>query len=108
MTALCLSEIEQTVCELVIKNPAVKLKDIDTAMRFGDLGMDSLEVLSLVMDSEDQFAIRIDDTEVERFRRINDLVKHIESVLLSQQRPHNPTTNTTASAADPQLQEVHR
>ena len=107
MTAKCLSDIEQTVCELVIKNPAVKLKDIDITMGFGDLGMDSLEVLSLVMDCEDHFAIRIDDSVVERFRRIDDLVKHIESVLVSQRLTANSTINTEVSLVGPQAQDMY-
>ena len=44
-----------------------------------DLGADSLDVVDLLMSSEDEFEIEIPDTEIENMKTVGDLVKYIEA-----------------------------
>ena len=44
-----------------------------------DLGADSLDVVELVMELEDNFGIQISDDDVEEIRTVEDIVKYIDS-----------------------------
>ena len=44
-----------------------------------DLGVDSLDVVDLVMSIEESFDIEIPDEEVEGIKTVGDIVKYIES-----------------------------
>ena len=43
-----------------------------------DLGVDSLDVVDLVMSFEDEFGVEIADEAVETIRTVGDIVKYIE------------------------------
>ncbi|GHU46423.1 acyl carrier protein [Clostridia bacterium] len=43
-----------------------------------DLGADSLDVVDLVMEFEDEFDIKIPDDQVENIKLVGDVVKFIE------------------------------
>ena len=43
-----------------------------------DLGADSLDVVDLVMSSEEEFDIEIPDDQVEKIKTVGDIVKFIE------------------------------
>ncbi|MBQ3329820.1 MAG: acyl carrier protein [Ruminococcus sp.] len=51
---------------------------LDTDLQ-DDLGADSLDVIDLLMSSEDEFEIEIPDEEIENIRTVGDLVNYIES-----------------------------
>lgn len=44
-----------------------------------DLGADSLDIVELVMELEDRFAIQIDDEEVDNIVAIGDIVNYIDA-----------------------------
>lgn len=44
-----------------------------------DLGADSLDITELVMLFENKFSISIPDSEMEKFKTVDDVVKFIES-----------------------------
>ncbi|MBO5577317.1 MAG: acyl carrier protein [Ruminococcus sp.] len=44
-----------------------------------DLGADSLDVVDLVMNIEEDFDIEIPDEDVENIKTVGDIVKYIES-----------------------------
>jgi NADH dehydrogenase (ubiquinone) 1 alpha/beta subcomplex 1 len=52
-------------------NPAVKFTD--------DLGLDSLDIVEVVMAIEDEFAIEIPDAEADKISSIEDAVEYITS-----------------------------
>ena len=52
--------------------PSSKIKD--------DLGADSLDVLELLMDLEENFGITIPDEELGRFETVQDIVSFLEKV----------------------------
>lgn len=43
-----------------------------------DLGVDSLDLIDLVMSIEDEFEIEVPDTEVENIKTVGDAVKYID------------------------------
>lgn len=43
-----------------------------------DLGVDSLDVVDLLMSIEDEFEVEVPDSEVENIKTVGDLVKYIE------------------------------
>ncbi|MFC4322587.1 acyl carrier protein [Litchfieldia salsa] len=56
-------------------------KVIETASFKDDLGADSLDVVELVMEIEDEFDIEIDDEEAEKFITVGDVVTYVQSAL---------------------------
>ncbi|ACM22688.1 Acyl carrier protein [Thermotoga neapolitana DSM 4359] len=60
--------------EIVSEKMGKNLETIDEDVSFGELGFDSLDVIDLVMFFEDEFAIRIEDEELESLRRVKDLI----------------------------------
>jgi acyl carrier protein len=63
------------VNQLGVDEAAVTL---DTSIK-EDLGADSLDVVELVMELEDEFDIEISDEEVDKITTVGDVVKYIES-----------------------------
>lgn len=43
-----------------------------------DLGVDSLDLVEAVMTIEDTFNVKIEDTDLESLKTVNDFVKYIE------------------------------
>ena len=44
-----------------------------------DLGVDSLDLVEAVMTIEDTFNVKIEDTDIENLKTVNDFVKYIEN-----------------------------
>ena len=44
-----------------------------------DLGVDSLDLVEAVMTIEDTFNIKIEDTDLESLKTVNDFVKYVEN-----------------------------
>jgi acyl carrier protein len=44
-----------------------------------DLGADSLDVVDLIMDLEDEFGMQIEEQEAEKINTVGDIVAYIES-----------------------------
>jgi acyl carrier protein len=65
--------------DIVAERMGVKKEDISEATSFTtDLGADSLDVVELVMEFEEQFDLNIPDEDAEKIETIGDAVKYIE------------------------------
>lgn len=65
---------------ILINSYAVQEHNINTeANIYTDLGLDSLDILEIVMEVEEAFAIHITDEEVDSITTVDDFVKLIES-----------------------------
>ena len=53
-------------------------KIIPEANLVGDLGLNSLDVMNLVMEFEDAFGIEIPDEDIGRFMTVQDVVEYVE------------------------------
>lgn len=60
--------------------------------------LDSLKLVDLLLQLEQQFAIRIavDDLDVERFRSIETIARFLEEQTASESRPRQATTASSA------------
>jgi acyl carrier protein len=74
--------VKQRVEELLAKLGDWELTSLsDDANIFLDLGFDSLDSISMVMDAEECFEIEILDEEAGKIQTVGDLVRLIESKL---------------------------
>lgn len=69
--------ILERVQEVLAKELSLNKGDILPESNFEDLGIDSLDLVELIMQLEDEFDIAID--EAEKLKTVNDVVEYISS-----------------------------
>jgi len=71
--------VEEKVIGIVSEQLQIPKEDITPEKSFvDDLKADSLDVVELVMEFEDQFKITIPDEDYEKIKTVGDAVKYIE------------------------------
>ena len=71
--------IEEKVIEIVSEQLDTPIEEITKESRIiDDLKADSLDVVDLVMEFEDEFGITIPDEDYERIQSVGDAVSYIE------------------------------
>lgn len=71
--------VEEKVIGIVSEQLQIPKEDITLEKSFvDDLKADSLDVVELVMEFEDQFKITIPDEDYEKIKTVGDAVKYIE------------------------------
>ena len=74
-----MSDIREKVKKVIIDKLSVSEEQVKMDAHFvEDLGADSLDVVQLVMDLEDEFNIEISDEESEKLKTIEDVCVYIE------------------------------
>ena len=69
----------QKVCEIIAKQLDLDPANITMESRLvDDLKADSLDIVELIMDLEQEFALEIPDEELPRMLTIGDVVSYIE------------------------------
>ncbi len=53
-------------------------EEVTMSTTFEDLGVDSLDLVDLVMTVEDEFSLELPDEELEKMKTVADIVKYIE------------------------------
>jgi acyl carrier protein len=72
------SSVEEKVIGIVSEQLNVPKEDIKTDSKFiDDLKADSLDVVELVMEFEDEFEVTIPDEDYEKIGTVGDAVKYI-------------------------------
>ena len=67
--------------ELLVEELQIDAEDITLEAELsGDLGINSIELADLVMLCEDKFGIEIEDTDINRFVTIGDVVSYLETL----------------------------
>lgn len=75
-----MAEIEAKVKAIIMDKLGVGENEVTpTASFIGDLGADSLDTAELIMGLEDEFNVKIEDSEAENIRTVGDAVSFIES-----------------------------
>ncbi len=70
--------IEERLKEIIIKQFGEGEKTVTLESSFvNDLGADSLDIVELVMELEDEFDVNIPDEEAEKMQTVGDAVKYI-------------------------------
>ena len=73
--------MEQRILEMVADKLNKKVADLSMETRLiEDLGADSLDIVELVMEFEDEFEISLPDEEVAKMKTIGDAVNYIKSI----------------------------
>jgi acyl carrier protein len=73
------SSIEERVVEIVSENLGVSKDSITRQTRFiEDIGADSLDIVELVMELEEEFEITIPDEQAEKIKTVGEAIEYIE------------------------------
>jgi acyl carrier protein len=72
--------IEQAVRDIICEKLSVKPEQVTPETSFvNDIGADSLDLVELIMEFEDKFAMQIPDDEAEKILTVGDAIRYIES-----------------------------
>lgn len=67
----------EKLTNIISENLGVDVEEIKLETSFEELGLDSLDIVELVMNIEEEFDIQIE--EGENFKTVGDVVSYIES-----------------------------
>lgn len=74
-----MSTVLERVTKVVVDRLGVDVSEVKIEASFrDDLGADSLDVVELVMELEDEFDMEISDDDAEKIGTVGDAVKYIE------------------------------
>lgn len=77
-----MADVLERVTKIIVDRLGVEETEVTPAASFKeDLGADSLDVVELVMQLEDEFEMEISDEEAEKISTVGDAVTYIESHL---------------------------
>lgn len=77
-----MADVLERVTKIIVDRLGVDETEVTTAANFKeDLGADSLDVVELVMQLEDEFEMEISDEDAEKIATVGDAVTYIESHL---------------------------
>lgn len=75
-----MSDIFERVKKIVVDRLGVDEAEVTTEASFkDDLGADSLDVVELVMELEEEFDLEISDEDAEKVTTVGEVVKYIEA-----------------------------
>jgi len=76
-----MSDVLERVKRIVIERLGVEEAEVTPEAIFSkdDLGADSLDVVELVMELEDEFDLEISDEDAEKITTVGEVVKYIQS-----------------------------
>jgi acyl carrier protein len=78
--------VEPKVIDIVCEHLAVGKEKVTRSTSFvEDIGADSLDIVELVMELEEEFDIQIPDTEAEKIKTVGQAIDYIEAKLQDKQ-----------------------
>ena len=78
--------VEKRVVEIICQHLAVDQEKVKRETSFiEDIGADSLDIVELVMELEEEFDITIPDDQAEKIKTVGDAVDYIENELKKKQ-----------------------
>jgi acyl carrier protein len=76
--------VEERVIEIVCENLGVNKEQVTRSTSFADdMGADSLDIVELVMELEEEFDINIPDEQAEKIKTVGEAVEHIKMAIRS-------------------------
>lgn len=75
------SDIEQTLKESIAKQKMISVEDITLDSSLDDLGISSLDSISLVFDIEDKYGVEVPNEELKKVRTIRDIVEGVDTLI---------------------------
>jgi len=74
-----MSDVREKVKQVIVEQLSVNPEEVtDDASFIEDLGADSLDIVELVMELEEQFGVDIPDEEAEKILTVGEAIKYIE------------------------------
>ena len=74
-----MSSISERVKDIIVNKLGVSEDEVkDEASFVEDLGADSLDIVELIMDLEEEFGTEIPDEDAEQIRTVGEAIKYIE------------------------------
>ena len=74
--------VEERVIEIVCENLGVNKEQVTRSTSFTeDMGADSLDIVELVMELEEEFEITIPDDQAEKIKTVGEAIDYIEREL---------------------------
>eukprot|EP00581_Thalassiosira_minuscula_P010263 CAMPEP_0183709950 /NCGR_PEP_ID=MMETSP0737-20130205/5868_1 /TAXON_ID=385413 /ORGANISM="Thalassiosira miniscula, Strain CCMP1093" /LENGTH=124 /DNA_ID=CAMNT_0025938169 /DNA_START=81 /DNA_END=455 /DNA_ORIENTATION=- len=74
------AEVQERILSVIKNFDKVDPSKVSPTSKFGeDLGLDSLDVVEVVMAVEDEFAVEIPDAEADRIASVGDAVEYISA-----------------------------
>jgi acyl carrier protein len=74
--------IEERIIQIVCDNLGVNKEQLNRGTKFqDDIGADSLDIVELVMELEEEFEITIPDEEAEKLKTLGEAIDYIEAKL---------------------------
>lgn len=72
--------MEQRVKEIIAKELGVDIEKVTASAHFNDdLGADSLDAVELIMSLEDEFGIRIPDSDAVKMKTVQNVLDYINT-----------------------------
>jgi acyl carrier protein len=72
--------VEERVIEIVCENLGVNKDQVKRETRFiEDIGADSLDIVELIMELEEEFEINIPDDQAEKIKTVGEAINYIEA-----------------------------
>ena len=75
------SDIEQTLKASIAKQKMISVEDITLDSSLDDLGISSLDSISLVFDFEDKYGVEVPNEELKKVRTIRDIVEGVDALI---------------------------
>lgn len=70
------ARVKRVICD------SLKVESVTESSDFiNDLGADSLDVVEIVMDLEEEFSITIEDTDAEHIRTVGDAIRFLSKIV---------------------------
>ena len=72
--------LEKKVRELIADRLKLDIEQVQPASKFiEDLGADSLDIVEMIMQMEDDFGITIPDEDAEKIKTVGDAISYLKS-----------------------------
>jgi acyl carrier protein len=71
---------------IIAKKLKKSMTDISDDSTLQEIGIDSLDLVEIIMDIEEQFNITIDDAEAERLKTVGEVILYIDFLSQKQQQ----------------------
>ena len=75
------SDIEQTLKGSIAKQKMISVEDITLDSSLDDLGISSLDSISLVFEFEDKYGVEVPNEELKKVRTIRDIVDGVDALI---------------------------
>ena len=74
-----MASVEERVIEIVCENLAVNKEQVNRNTSFiDDIGADSLDIVELIMELEEEFEITIPDDQAEKIKTVGEAIEYIQ------------------------------